>query len=192
MYYNNNYDAGQFFAWMGTYLACVLVFALVMFVLMVVAYWKILQKAGYNGAWALLVLVPGINGIASIGILLFLAFSEWPSLRAVPRGGPAYIPPPAYPPTAPPPGPGYAPPGYAPPAPPMAQAAPPVAPTVPLVAPVPAPVAPPAMAEPAPAAPPVEAVAAPPAEPPSAAEERVAPPTDSAGTPPTIPPDAPA
>ncbi len=52
-----------------------------MIALMIVVYWKILQKAGYNGAWSLLVLVPGIGSLASLGILLFLAFSDWPALR---------------------------------------------------------------------------------------------------------------
>jgi len=40
--------------------------------------WKIVEKAGYRGAWALLVLVPLVNIIA----LWVFAFSKWPKERA--------------------------------------------------------------------------------------------------------------
>ncbi|KCZ89010.1 MULTISPECIES: hypothetical protein [Hyphomonas] len=43
-------------------------------VLFIVGYWKIWSKAGFNGAWSLLMLVPLVNLIA----FLYLAFAEWP------------------------------------------------------------------------------------------------------------------
>lgn len=51
-----------------------LVFYLVIVVVMIVAYWKIWSKAGFNGAWSLLMLIPLANIIA----FLYLAFAEWP------------------------------------------------------------------------------------------------------------------
>ena len=47
---------------------------LAMIVLFIVAYWKIWSKAGFNGAWSLLMLVPLVNLVA----FLYLAFAEWP------------------------------------------------------------------------------------------------------------------
>lgn len=138
MYYNDTYDPEAVFAAIGTYIACVAVFAIIAIALMVFAYWKILDKAGYSGAWSLLLLVPGLNGIASIGILLFLAFSEWPVLRRPSVGSqmpPPYIPQPTYPPPA---GPPIGQPTYVPPPPPMAEPfAPPVAPAEPAAPPAP-------------------------------------------------------
>jgi len=43
-------------------------------VLFIVGYWKIWSKAGFNGAWSLLMLVPLVN----IGAFLYLAFADWP------------------------------------------------------------------------------------------------------------------
>jgi hypothetical protein len=39
--------------------------------------WRICSKAGFPGALGLLIIVPLLN----IGLLFFLAFAEWPSLR---------------------------------------------------------------------------------------------------------------
>lgn len=39
-----------------------------------VIWWKILSKAGYRGWVGLLMFVPIVN----LGLLLYLAFSEWP------------------------------------------------------------------------------------------------------------------
>lgn len=158
----NTADWNAIGSWIAGYIACIVIFGIIIFALMIVAYWKILSKAGYNGAWSLLVLVPGIGGLASIGILLFLAFSEWPAMRR-PAAGAVYVPPTAPYPTTPPP----AGPGYYPPPPPMAQApapspiaVPPVAPRVEPPAPViveppTVPMEPPAET-PAPPAPPAE------------------------------------
>lgn len=47
--------------------------------LFVVGYWKIWSKAGFNGAWSLLMLVPLVN----LGAFLYLAFAEWPIHKQV-------------------------------------------------------------------------------------------------------------
>lgn len=44
---------------------------------LVVPFWRIFTKAGYSGAFALLMFVPVVNLI----MLYFLAFAEWPALR---------------------------------------------------------------------------------------------------------------
>lgn len=154
--YDSNYDPEAVLAAIGSYIACFAVFAILMVALMVFGYWKVLEKAGYSGAWSLLLLVPGLNGIASLGILLFLAFSEWPALRRPAVGSyspPPYIPPPTYgPPVAPAPQPGYAP----PPPPMVAQPAPAAEPAPVYASPPPPPPLVPAEPPAAPAAPPVE------------------------------------
>lgn len=98
MYYDS-YDPNAVWAALGSYMACIFFFAIVLVALMIWVYWRILSKAGYNGAWALLVLVPFIGGFAGLGILLVLAFGNWPALRRQ-----AYAPPsvPPYQPPAPP------------------------------------------------------------------------------------------
>ena len=50
---------------------------LVILVLAVIPYWKIWQRTGHSGAWALLMLVPLANLIS----LWVLAFKEWPAMR---------------------------------------------------------------------------------------------------------------
>ena len=163
------------------YFACVAIFVVAIIALMIVVYWRILQKAGYNGAWSLLVLVPGLGGFASLGILLFLAFAEWPALRGPARVAP-YAPPPVRYPTNPPPGsaaysapPGQTQAGYTPPTyvPPPAPTAPPQ--QAPGMAPGMAPVAPPMAPAPMPPiVPPAEPVT-PPAEPAMAPESPMMP-----------------
>ncbi|MFV2052452.1 hypothetical protein [Aliiroseovarius sp. YM-037] len=44
-------------------------------------FWRIFDKAGYNGAWGLLSLVPG----AAMVLLVFLAFATWPNERTASR-----------------------------------------------------------------------------------------------------------
>ncbi len=44
-------------------------------ILFVPPLWRIVSKAGYAGAWSLLVLVPGLN----ILMLWVFAFSRWPT-----------------------------------------------------------------------------------------------------------------
>ncbi|MEO5695645.1 MAG: hypothetical protein ABIQ60_00760 [Burkholderiaceae bacterium] len=47
-------------------------------IIFVIPAWKIVEKAGYRGAWALLVLIPMVNIIA----VWVFAFSQWPRGRA--------------------------------------------------------------------------------------------------------------
>ena len=49
-------------------------FGLVAAILAVIPAWKIVSKAGYNGAWSLLIFVPLVNLI----MMYVFAFSEWP------------------------------------------------------------------------------------------------------------------
>ena len=58
-------------------------------VVSIVAWVKILNKAGYSGWWVLIGLVP----IANIVMFLVFAFSDWPVLQQA-RGQAGYYPPP--------------------------------------------------------------------------------------------------
>ncbi|HUA81701.1 MAG TPA: hypothetical protein VL997_15090 [Dyella sp.] len=44
----------------------------------VIPAWKIVAKAGYNGAWSLLIFVPLVNII----MMYVFAFSQWPTERS--------------------------------------------------------------------------------------------------------------
>jgi hypothetical protein len=62
------------------------IFLLIVLVIAIVIYWRIAMKAGYPGAYSLLMLVPLVNLI----ILIMFAFTEWPierELKAVRGGG---------------------------------------------------------------------------------------------------------
>ncbi|MEM5518207.1 hypothetical protein WNY37_14705 [Henriciella sp. AS95] len=48
----------------------------------VFAMWQIWEKAGYNGAWSLLMFIPIVN----LASFFYLAFSDWPVHRML--GGP--------------------------------------------------------------------------------------------------------
>ena len=50
---------------------------LILIVLVIIPYWKLWQRTGHSGWWALLMLVPLANLIS----LWVLAFKEWPALR---------------------------------------------------------------------------------------------------------------
>ena len=50
---------------------------LLVLVLAVLVWWKIFAKAGYGGAFGLLMLVPGVNMV----MICILAFGKWPVLR---------------------------------------------------------------------------------------------------------------
>ncbi|WP_266170527.1 hypothetical protein [Dyella subtropica] len=53
------------------------IFVFVVLVLAVVPIWKIVSKAGYHGAWSLLMFVPLVNLI----MLYVFAFNTWPMER---------------------------------------------------------------------------------------------------------------
>ena len=80
----------------------VIVYLLIVCVMIAVfiwIYWRIFQKAGYNGALAFLNLIPGVGPLICI---LILAFGRWPieDQLAAARGGVAYIPPGSPPPSS--------------------------------------------------------------------------------------------
>lgn len=62
----------------GAVVAILLVY-LVIIAVAIVANWKIWSKAGYAGAWSLLMIVP----LVGIGAYLYLAFAEWPVQKRV-------------------------------------------------------------------------------------------------------------
>lgn|GEM_PF-1216081 len=53
------------------------IFLLFMFIVVPIAWYKIFKKAGYNGAWCLIMLIPVIN----IAAMALFAFSVWPIER---------------------------------------------------------------------------------------------------------------
>ena len=64
-----------------------LIIGLIVLVLFIVFWWKIFQKAGYNGALSLIFLasiVPLIGWIVPIVLIGWFAFSEWPALKNKP------------------------------------------------------------------------------------------------------------
>jgi hypothetical protein len=68
--------------------AVVILFYVVIIAVAIIANWKIWSKAGYAGAWSLLLLVPLVGIVA----YLWFAFSEWPvtkKVRALEGGGQA-------------------------------------------------------------------------------------------------------
>lgn len=57
----------------------IIAFWLLMLILNLVCFWRIFEKAGFKGAYALVMAVPVLN----IAGLLMLAFIEWPVHRLV-------------------------------------------------------------------------------------------------------------
>lgn len=51
---------------------------LVMFAVIPICCWKIVEKTGYPAWWSLAFLLPGVN----IALLIMLAFGDWPALQA--------------------------------------------------------------------------------------------------------------
>jgi hypothetical protein len=74
----------------------------------VVAWVKILQKAGYSGWWVLIGLVPIVNLV----MFLVFAFSRWPAVQRNRNATSALPPHPGYPPYGPPPVEPYGPPAF--------------------------------------------------------------------------------
>jgi hypothetical protein len=70
-----NSDPG---ALMGIGVAGLLIGVVIWIVLFLLPAWMIVRKAGYSGAWSLLLLIPLVNIIA----LFVFAFSTWPVQRA--------------------------------------------------------------------------------------------------------------
>jgi energy-coupling factor transporter transmembrane protein EcfT len=74
----SNVGSGAFLAGFGF----IMIIYLAVLVVALIANWKIASKAGYHGAWSLLMLVP----IANLVVYLVFAFSEWP-LEKMAKGG---------------------------------------------------------------------------------------------------------
>jgi hypothetical protein len=49
----------------------------IMGLIIVIPFWKIFQKAGFNSLLSILMLIPFVNLI----MIFYLAFSEWPVLK---------------------------------------------------------------------------------------------------------------
>jgi hypothetical protein len=102
-------------AFLFGFIGIIVLVTLALMALLIYLYWRIAEKAGYNGAWSLLTLVP----LGHIVLLILFAVSEWPLEAEVRRlrvvvGGRAQAAP--FPPTPP------APPAPMPPSPPSPQA----------------------------------------------------------------------
>jgi hypothetical protein len=70
---------------LGAFFAAYAIFLLVILVISIIIYWRIATKAGYPGAYSLLLLIPVVNLI----VIIMFAFTEWPierDLKAL-RGG---------------------------------------------------------------------------------------------------------
>ena len=67
---------------LGPYGSWIMIALLVLtYVVMAIALWRFLSKAGLTPAVALLMLVPVVN----LGVVLWAAFTEWPVLREIAR-----------------------------------------------------------------------------------------------------------
>jgi hypothetical protein len=87
------------FAIMGIFVVVGLLFG-------VIVQWRIASKAGYPGAYSLLMLIPLVNVV----VLILFTFTEWPIERRLAAGGGPFDPPhPGPAPYIPPGGGGYAP-----------------------------------------------------------------------------------
>ncbi|MTV51000.1 hypothetical protein GJ688_18965 [Heliobacillus mobilis] len=53
------------------------IFAILMGIVSIIAFWKIFQKAGFSPWMSLLMLVPVVNFIT----FLYLGFADWPALK---------------------------------------------------------------------------------------------------------------
>jgi hypothetical protein len=50
--------------------------------IIVLPFWRIFSKAGFNGALSILMIIPLLN----LFMIYFLAFSDWPALKTPPGG----------------------------------------------------------------------------------------------------------
>jgi Na+/melibiose symporter-like transporter len=57
------------------------IIGLFVLIIAVIPFWRIVSKAGYNGAWALLMFIPLVNLI----MLYVFAFNTWPTEQSRPQ-----------------------------------------------------------------------------------------------------------
>ena len=84
----------EFFAQMMAFMAMMTFVALILTAFQVWLFYRIFSKAGYNGWWSLLSLIPGVGMLV---VLLILAFDRWPisvgeGEAPLPAGQPAVAP----------------------------------------------------------------------------------------------------
>ncbi len=70
-------DQADLIGWIGGAFGCGLM--AIFLALFIAVWWKVIAKTGNSGALALLIVIP----LANLGLVLFLAFSEWPLERRV-------------------------------------------------------------------------------------------------------------
>jgi uncharacterized membrane protein len=90
-------DQQQLQQYIAPFIGMIAIFALIMWVIVIIPFWQIYKKAGFPPAIALLMIVP----LANIITLYVVAFSQWKVAPAFPVAYPPSYPPPP-PPTYPP------------------------------------------------------------------------------------------
>jgi uncharacterized membrane protein YhaH (DUF805 family) len=90
---NSSVDLNSAIGAMSAIFGIWMLIAVAIYVLTIWFFWRILAKAGFSGALALLNLIP----LGTFVILLILAFGQWPNQRSIASAPaqPAYSPPPA-------------------------------------------------------------------------------------------------
>lgn len=81
MYDHADQGAAAAAAFLFGFMGIIVLVTLALLALMIYLYWKIAEKAGYNGAWSLLTLVP----LGHLVLLILFAVSDWP-IEAEVRG----------------------------------------------------------------------------------------------------------
>src|SRR5215470_12040518 len=71
---NSDQAAAAAVAFMSAFFGIFVLIALVLLAITIYLYWRIAEKAGYNGAWSLLTLAP----FGHLVLLILFAVSEWP------------------------------------------------------------------------------------------------------------------
>ena len=74
MYDHADQGAAAAAAFLFGFIGIIALLSLALLALAIYLYWKIAEKAGYNGAWSLLTLVP----LGHIVLLILFAVSDWP------------------------------------------------------------------------------------------------------------------
>lgn len=74
MYDHADQGAAAVAAFLTGFMAITALVILALVALMIYLYWRIAEKAGYNGAWSLLTLVP----LGHLVLIILFAVSDWP------------------------------------------------------------------------------------------------------------------
>lgn len=72
-------DFMAFMAVFWVFFAIAMLISMVIWVFTIFCWWRIMSKAGYNGLWALLMLVPAGNLV----LVIWMAFGNWPVLSEI-------------------------------------------------------------------------------------------------------------